>query len=87
VACFPREAGLPFVTHFPFSENHPLGKSVRDPERSDGQVVKRAAAVQDVTSQNVINTVLIVFLLLEATAGALVVGYFWIHSMWLWLAT
>jgi hypothetical protein len=58
-----------------------------DPERSDGQVVNKSTALPDVTTHNVFNTVLIVFLLLEATAGVLVVGYFWTHSMWLWLAT
>jgi hypothetical protein len=58
-----------------------------DPEHLDSRLVNKITAVADVTGQNVFNTVLIVFLLLEATAGVLVVGYFWTHSMWLWLAT
>jgi hypothetical protein len=64
-----------------------VGKLMREPRRSDGQVVDRTATQQDVTGRNVINTVLIVCLFLEAAGGVFLIGYFWMHSVWLWLAT
>ena len=54
---------------------------MRDPERSDGQIISTTNARQGVTGHNV-NVVLIVSLLLAATAGVVLVGYFWTHSPW-----
>jgi hypothetical protein len=54
---------------------------MREPERSDGHVISTTAARQGVTGHNV-RIVLMVSLALAATAGVVLVGYFWTHSPW-----
>ena len=54
---------------------------MREPERSDGQTIGTTEARQGVTGHNV-RIVLMVSLLLAAAAGAVLVGYFWMHSPW-----
>ena len=54
---------------------------MREPEHSDGQVIGTTEARQGVTGHNV-RIVLIVSLLLAATAGVVLVGYFWTYSPW-----
>ena len=54
---------------------------MREPERSDGQIIRTTDARQGVTGHNV-RIVLIVSLLLAATAGGVLVGYFWTYSPW-----
>jgi hypothetical protein len=48
---------------------------MREPERSDGQIIGTVDARQGVTGQNV-RVVLVVSLLLAVTAGIALVGYF-----------
>jgi hypothetical protein len=52
-----------------------------EPQRSDGQIISTTDARQGVTGHNV-RIVLIVSLLLAATAGGVLVGYFWTSSPW-----
>jgi len=54
---------------------------MRETERSDDQTISTDDARQGVTGQNV-RVVLMVSPLLAATAGAIVVGYFWMRSPW-----
>ena len=54
---------------------------MREPEPADGLIISTADARQGVTGHNV-HVVLVVSLLLAATAGVLLVGYFWMHSPW-----
>ena len=54
---------------------------MREAERSDGQTISTDDARQGVTGQNV-RVVLVVSLLLAATAGVALVGYFWMRSPW-----
>lgn len=54
---------------------------MREPERSDGHIISTTDARQGVTGHNV-RVVLVVSLLLAATAGVVLVGYFWMHSPW-----
>ena len=55
---------------------------MREPEHSDGQItISTTAARQGVTGHNV-RIVLMVSLLLAATAGVVLVGTFWAHSPW-----
>lgn len=55
---------------------------MREPERSDAPTISTTDARQGVTGQNV-RVVLTVSLLLAATAGAFLLGYFWLHSPWI----
>ena len=54
---------------------------MRQPESSDGQTISTTDARQGVTGQNV-RVVLLVSLLLAATAGVVLISYFWMHSPW-----
>ena len=54
---------------------------MRETERSDDQTISTDDARQGVTGQNV-RVVLMVSLLLAATSGAILVGYFWMRSPW-----
>lgn len=54
---------------------------MREPEHSDGQTISTTDARHGVTGQNV-RVVLMVSLLMAATAGIVLVGYFWLRSPW-----
>jgi hypothetical protein len=54
---------------------------MREPIRSDRQIIKTTDASQGVMGHNV-HAVLIVSLLLAAAAGIVLVGYFWTYSPW-----
>jgi hypothetical protein len=52
---------------------------MREPQQSDDQIISTTDARQDVTGHNV-HVVLAVSLLMAATAGVVLVGYFWVGS-------